>query len=342
MAATERTEALRPMSFHIEPPTGLILNPHHAAAEQRNIDWVLRFCPGLAHEPAKLDRLRKTRFARLAAFTYPRVGADELTLLCDWITWLFVHDDCWCDDSDVDEQTLTLLHMRVLSTLRGEFTPTPDDTALLHMAAELGPRMMQWADQTWMNQFIADFDAYLQSTRWEAQNRRLGLTPPLAAYVKMRCFTGAVDIVADCIELCEHITFPAALRQHTAMSCLRLMANNCVCWANDIFSLDKELLEHNAHNLVFVLRRERGLTLAQALEQAVAMHDAELRAFEWSAARLPEFSEEFRQQFGAEGEAAVTTYVSGLRSWVRGNLAWSWETPRYKGCLSMRGFSANV
>jgi hypothetical protein len=330
------------MSFHMSPPTGQILNPHHAAAEQRNIDWVLQFCPGLVQEPNKLDRLRQARFSRLAALTYPRVGADELTLLCNWITWLFVHDDCWCDDSDADEQALSLLHTQVLATLRGELTPAPEDTALLHMLADLGPRIRRWADDAWMQHFIADIDAYLQSNRWEAQNRRLGLTPPLAIYVKMRCFTGAMDTVFDCIELCEHLDLAPGLREHSALSRLRLLANNCVCWANDIFSLDKELLEHNAHNLVFVLRRERGLTLAQALEQAVAMHDAELRAFEWSAARLPDFGGEFRRQFGAQSEAAISTYVAGLRSWMRGNIAWSWETPRYKGCLSMRGFSANV
>lgn len=342
MVATERTEALRPMSFHIQPPTGQTLNPHHAAAEARNIAWVLRFCPGLAHEPHKLERLRKARFSRLAALTYPRVGADELTLLCNWITWLFVHDDCWCDDSDVDEHALTQLHTLVLATLRGEHEPAPGDTALLHMLAELAPRMRQWADEAWMHRFTVDVDAYLQSNRWEAQNRRLGLTPPLAAYVKMRCFTGAMDTVFDCIELCEHLDLAPALRDHSALSRLRLMANNCVCWANDIFSLDKELLEHNAHNLVFVLRREHGLTLAQALDQAVAMHDAELRAFEWSAARLPELGGEFRRQYGPGAETAVATYVAGLRSWMRGNIAWSWETPRYKGCLSMRGFSTDV
>ncbi len=137
MVTAERKEALRPMSSHIDPPTGMILNPHHAAAEQRNLEWVLRFNPSLAQEPAKLDRLRQTRFSRLAAFTYPCVGLDELTLLCDWITWLFVHDDCWCDDSDVDEHTLTVLHTRVLATLRGELAPEPGDDSLLHMCAEL-------------------------------------------------------------------------------------------------------------------------------------------------------------------------------------------------------------
>ena len=337
VVAAEREEAVRPMSFHIQAPAGQTINPHHEAAERRNIEWVLRFSPGLAQDAGRLGRLRRARFSRLAAYTYPRVAVDELALICHWITWLFFHDDCWCDDSDVEEAALAVLHTRALATLRGDFTPEPGDSALLHMLVDLRERMLARADDAWLGWFIADVDGYLQSTRWEAQNRRLGLSPPLAAYVKMRRFTGAMDTVFDCIELGERLRLDPAVREHTVLSRLRLMANNCVCWANDIFSIDKELLEHNAHNLVFVLRREHGLTLAHALEQAVAMHDAELRAFEWFAARMPEFSGELRQKFGAETEAAVRIYVAGLRSWMRGNIAWSWETPRYRGCLSMRG-----
>lgn len=89
---------------------------------------------------------------------------------------------------------------------------------------------------------------------------------------------------------------------------------------------------------MFVLRHEHHLTLADAIEKAVAMHDAELHAFEWASARIPDF----RREFGPERAAEVDCYVAGLRSWVRGNAAWSWETPRYKGCLSMRGHDTGV
>ena len=315
------------------PSAGPTLNPRYAAAEQRNIEWVLRHSPGIADDPGKLQRLQAARFSRLAAFTYPRVGLDELALICNWITWLFFHDDCYCDDSDVDELPLAGMHAAALAVLRGQHRPARDDGPLLHMLADLRRRMAARTDPTWMLRFVADVDCYLQSTRWEAENRRNDVSPPLAVYVKMRRFTGAMDTVFDCIELGAHLDLGPALRDHTAISRLRLMANNCVCWANDIFSVDKELLEHNAHNLVFVLRSEYGLTLPEAVEQAVAMHDAELRAFEWSAARLPDLGREF----GEEMAAAARIYVSGLRSWVRGNTAWSLETPRYKGCLSMRG-----
>lgn len=302
-------------------------NPALDETERQNIAWVLHHSPGIAADAGKLRRLRMANFSRLAALTYPRVRADELALVCNWITWLFFHDDCWCDDSDVDEAELAGLHCDVLEVLGGRAL-RPGDGSLLHMLADLRGRMLEQAGPRWLARFTVDVDRYLQSNRWEAQNRGTGVTPPLAVYVKMRRFTGAMDTVFDFIELAEHLHLGPAVRGHTAVSRLRLMANNCVCWANDIFSVDKELLEHNAHNLVFVLRQEYGLTLPEALERAVAMHDAELRSFEWFAARLPSFGEKM--------DAAVRIYVAGLRSWMRGNLAWAVETPRYQGCLSLR------
>ncbi len=321
------------MSFHMHPPAGETCNPHHAAAEQHNVAWVQRHSPGMTDDDDRLRRLRLTRFSRLAAFTYPRVGADELALICNWITWLFLHDDCYCDDGDADEVGLATLHQSILAVLRGAREPAARDVSLLHMLADLRRRMLAWTDAAWMSHFIVSVDRYLQSTRWEAHNRGQGVVPPLAAYLKMRCYTGAMDSVYDCIVLGEHLHLDPAVRAHTAISALEQMASNCVCWANDIFSVNKELLEHNAHNLVFVLRHEHQLTLSEAVERAVAMHDAERHAFDWSAARLPDL----RREFGPETASAVQSYVAGLRSWVRGNTAWSLETPRYKGCLSMRG-----
>ncbi len=326
------------MSLHIHTPTDEAVNPHHRAAERHNLAWVLRHSPGMTAEDDMLRRLQRTRFSRLAAFTYPRVGADELALICNWITWLFIHDDCYCDDGGLGEASLELVHEGMLATLRGEHRPGADEPALLHMLVDLRRRMLAWSDAGWLARFVRSVDRYLQATRWEARNRALGVTPPLGAYVKLRGLTGAMDSVYDCIELGEHLHLDPAVREHSAIASLEQLAGNCVCWANDIFSFNKELLEHNAHNLVFVLQHERGLDLADAVEQAVAMHDAELQAFEWSAARLPDL----RREFGVEMAGAARIYVAGLRSWVCGNTAWSRETPRYKGCLSIYGHAAEL
>ena len=321
------------MSLQVHAPPAEAINPHHAAAELQNVAWVQRHSPGMADDDDRLRRLRLTGFSRLAGYTYPRVGRDELALICNWITWLFLHDDCYCDDGDGNEETLAEIHRGVLAVLRGQRAPAVDEPSLLHMLVDLRRRMLVYTSPGWLERFVLSVDCYLQSTRWEAYNRGQGVTPPLAIYVKMRGYTGAMDSVYDCIELGEHLHLDPAVREHSAITSLQQMAGNCVCWANDIFSVNKELLEHNTHNLVFVLRHELGLTLSEALERATAMHNAELQAFEWSVARLPDL----RREFGLEMGAAAQVYVAGLRSWVRGNVAWSLETPRYKGCLSMRG-----
>ena len=105
------------MSFHIHPPASDAVNSHHIAAERHNVAWVQRHSPGMAVDSDMLHRLQRTRFSRLAAFTYPRVGPDELALITNWITWLFLHDDFYCDDNDADEKSLIALHEGVLALL---------------------------------------------------------------------------------------------------------------------------------------------------------------------------------------------------------------------------------
>jgi len=72
----------------MHPLRGETVNPHHAAAELQNVAWMQRHSPGMLDDDDRLNRLRLTRFSRLAAFTYPRVGPAEL--ICNWITWLFL------------------------------------------------------------------------------------------------------------------------------------------------------------------------------------------------------------------------------------------------------------
>ncbi len=322
------------MALHLTRPAAAAVNPHHEQAEQQNLAWLQGHGLGLGDYVDLLERLERTRFSRLAAFTYPNVGPSELALVCNWITWLFLHDDSYCDDADAaaDVGNLRTLHDDVLAVLAGN-QPAHHHGLLLLLLTDLRQRMLAAAGPAWLTRFTLSVDRYLQSTRWEARNHSQDLVPPLSIYVKMRGFTGAMDSVYDFIELAGHFQLDPYLREHATLAMLRQLASNCVCWANDIFSVNKELLEHNSHNLVFVLRREFSLTLAEALERAVAMHDAELRAFEWATTRIA------GQKLASNPQSAraLSSYIDGLRSWVYGNTAWSLETPRYKGCLSVRG-----
>jgi 5-epi-alpha-selinene synthase len=102
---------------------------------------------------------------------------------------------------------------------------------------------------------------------------------------------------------------------------LALLANKIVCCLNDVVSLRKELETCAIHNLVIVLQNERRITRQAAIDLAISMHDADMRAFVELAAWTP--------SFGREVDVEVKRYVAGLRFWVRANMDWSFASDRY-------------
>jgi Terpene synthase family 2, C-terminal metal binding len=107
---------------------------------------------------------------------------------------------------------------------------------------------------------------------------------------------------------------------------LRRTGNAIASFANDIFSLRKETLNRDFHNLVIVLEHEEGLTRDAALDRAASIHDAQVRHFIELEASLP--------SFGAELDQHMKRYVEGMHTWIRANYDWSGVTPRYNEALS--------
>lgn len=328
------------MSSMLQPsifePNAAPINRHVELVEREGIAWVLHFFPAVGMSPGRLRKLQAAKFARLAARGLPRAPAAELRLICDFITWLFFYDDGLCDDvgaaGSVDP--LTRLHAaqgRMLAVLRGE-PPDPGDEPLVHMLADLIVRVAVWTDVAFLRRFCSDIERYFESNLWELRNLLRGASPPLPVYLKMRPFTGAAPVVFDLIELARREPALAAARQHVIVQQVELLANNAICWANDIGSLDKELLEHNPHNLALVLQRDFQLATDEALARASAMQAAEEDAFEALADSAAEFA-------GLEGPE-VQGYLADLRSFVRGNWVWMNETMRYRARLSMRSYGA--
>lgn len=321
---------LQPSIFE---PHAAPINRYAELAEREGVAWVLRYFPAVALSPGRLRKLQAAKFARLAARGLPRAPLAELRLVCDWITWLFFYDDALCDDVASACDPLRRLHeaqTRMLAVLRGS-PPRESDEPLVHMLAELGARTAAWAAQGFMARLVVEVERYFHSNVWEVRNLLHQLRPALPIYLKMRPFTGAAGVVFALIELIRHESLEE-VRQHVVIQQLELLANNAICWANDIGSLEKELVEQNPHNLVLVLQADQGLGLDEALARAVAMQTAEEDAFDALAGSL--------RDYDGLGAPAVLGYVADLGSFVRGNFVWMQETMRYRARLSMRSYGS--
>lgn len=295
------------------------INVHVEAAHQHTLEWVRHF--ELVRTRAAEQRFRAAKFAWLAARAYPTAPLEELKLVAEWNIWLFIHDD-ECDEAGLGRQPAQLadLYTRLRAIVHGA-TPAAGSERIVFALYDLMQRMRSLSNPAWQARFERSVDDYFNACVWEARNRANHCIPDVESYIQMRPFTGALNTDIELIELCEHIYLPAEVYAHPDVIHLTQMANNAVCWANDIISLEKELRHGDVHNLVITLRHRHNCSLQHALCLARDMHDNEVRAFVGLAKNVLQFSPSVNRE--------LERYLMILRAWMRGNIDWAYDTGRY-------------
>ncbi len=306
------------------------VNPHVDAVHEHTVAWAQEF--GLAKDESGFERIRGSKFARLVARAYPSSPRDELAIVADWNTWLFLLDD-ECDEAGIGKRPdrLAVLHARCFEVLCGQaldrlsmpLRPRPGraDVPLLRALHELRGRMEAHMPPAWLYRFSVSVAEYFDAAVWEAGNRERGAWPNAATYVQMRPYTGALYTVLDLIDLTEKAILPLVVRKHPVYQALILITNNVVCWCNDLFSLPKERAHGDMHNLALILQHQEDISLQQAVHRVAGLVEQEVERFIALENDLP--------SFGAEADGLVRRFVRVLRAWMRGNLDWSYESGRY-------------
>jgi 5-epi-alpha-selinene synthase len=297
------------------------INEHVDVIHRGTVDWARHF--DLLQDERAYRAFDAMGLGRLTARTHPDSLPDELRLITDWHTWLFIRDDLG-DESGIGRhpEELSALDSHLLDVLEG-VEPTARDEPLARALCNLKRRLQQMRPTAaGMRRLVRAVGEHLEATLWEAANRAREVVPDLDSYVRMRPLTGGLSIVTELTEIVEGNSLPVEVREHDTISRLTEASHNIVCWANDILSLEKELSHGEVNNLVVVLGDEGGLTLQEAVDRAAEMHDAEVHAFVRLSAHLP--------SYGAEVDANLGRYLSGLRARMRGVLDWTCESVRYR------------
>lgn len=300
-----------------------------AGARESCESWAVAM--GLA-EPgsAALRVLRAGRFANLAARTYDYANAEQLALGADWATFLFFYDDivdvAISQRGETAEEELVGLDAAIVASLRG--APCSSDAPpLVAAAADIRRRLQSMASAQWAERLADDTALYLQGVRWERAVERTHAPLTLATYRHMRPMISAVPTVLTlgAAFLCP--TRPDVGRSPLLQELARV-ANNHICWVNDIYGLDRELAFEQRANVVVALASTEAIPLRDALDRAIVLCNAEMDTFVGIERHL--------QQIG-DGE---DPYVQVVSRWVRGNLDWHCESGRYRSAGTLRGKAA--
>jgi 5-epi-alpha-selinene synthase len=305
----------------LQCPLDVAVSPYREQLHHVSVRWAadVGIAPRGSRVRAYLDEARLTD---LAAFTMPFMTRDDLELASCFCVWLFLHDDYYVDDARgaMNETALRAVHAQIFSVLDGRDDDVTDPIAI--GLRDLWDRVAERTDAAWMQRFGRTIKSYLQANDWERRVRVRRIAPDIATYTKMRLFIGAVYPVFVFINIANGVDAGARFLQNADVRVLAEMANNHICWVNDVLGFRKELREQNPSNLVLVLREEHGLTLQAAVTRAAEMANKEMHAFLRLRDMLP--------SFGPVEDRQMYAYVLAMQHWMSGHIAWAMDARRYR------------
>ncbi|MEU9825950.1 terpene synthase family protein [Micromonospora chersina] len=297
----------------------------HAAVELvagQSAGWVRDL--GLIDTPGGLRRLGGAHPVELAGRACPDASVDDLRLLADLISWLFVMDDA-CDEDGLGASPTRLAPtvaalLEVLDRHGDPAAPVPAEAGPLAVALDdLCRRVRDRQRPALLLRLVSQLREYLLALLWEAANREHRRVPGVAEYVQMRRHTGGARPSFTLTDL-AHPDLPGpGRRADPALAALDALAADLVCWCNDLFSYDKERATGpDAHNLVTTIAGETGLGEEPALRAAAARFNEALATYAERDAAL-----------AATGDDGVRAFLDTRRNWIRATYDWSRAATRY-------------
>jgi hypothetical protein len=277
-------------------------------------------------EPEAGEQVVAARFHELVARGYPRARPRSLEVIGELIIWMFLFDDHFDvgrlggDPARAEAaagQVTSVAHgaayegmgplMRALGTIMGRFE---------EMRPRLRPRI---AD---------DLGTFVASVAREVRQRTDRTVLSVDEYRAQRLETFAWDVLVDLVEFAHGSEMPERVRVAPEYRGVVRAAGTVMGSTNDLFSLRKELVGQESHNLVLILMRDAGLDLDEAVSAAESLVMSQVRTFLVESAALTELCE--RLSLLPRERATVDACVLGFRFLMRGQLDWCRTTDRYR------------
>lgn len=304
------------------------IHPAVDKLEKYTSAWLREF--NLLKSEKEYQAFDSYKFAKMTARTYPVTDFKLLCTVSCFNTWLFVVDDALdhiVPDTDKirDPEFLKNLVADFISIFRYNKLPNKNKETFEICSAleDLWQQLLSLTPVTWQCQFTVSFAATFQAAFWEAENSVLNRRITLSSYKNMRPYFSGANLGTDLIEPTSRISLPYYVQQNRHITKLVELIRRIICWANDIFSLKKELGHGDTHNLVCVLQNEYKTSISKALQKAVQIHNAEIQLYLRLKNELP--------SFGSKLDHDIMQYLSAMETMVRGFFDWSvFDSARYQ------------
>lgn len=290
------------------------LNRRYAEAKAASDAWITTFG---AFSPKVQQVFTKCDFSLLASLAYPMASAPQLRAACDMMQL------CWVFDEYSDREGEDAIRYMAAAIMKGIRHPDIQQNSILgEIARQFGGRAATVLSPTNLERFIQSFQDYTNAIVQRAHDRDHALVRDVDEYFRIRRET--IGMRPAFAFLMFDTSVPDDVMNHPTLRRLHTLACDMVILGNDLFSYNKEQANGtDGHNILTIVRVQRGWSLQRALQWLETTHENMVRDFLATKTEVP--------SFGSTNDAAVRQFIDGIANWVRGNEAWSFESPRYFG-----------
>jgi 5-epi-alpha-selinene synthase len=294
-------------------------NPHYDSVKKEILDWAEQ-C-GLFSKESDKVKFSKADFTLLGAWCYPDLDREGLLLSVKWLTFLFYHDDRFDNKQSKqgeDIEAMLKTNSDLLSILKGNDLSDRMKTDPLAVIAK------EIADEIKLRSYEAEFfiervHQYFDATVMEARLRLTKQKQTVEQFLPIRQYVGAVYTTFEMGLIAADIQLTKTVRGELQLIEIARHANNCVCEANDIFSLRKEM-EEGSTNLITIKHETDGLSWEDSTLYVSNLHNCDVE-------KILEIKKGIIDNLMRINN--VKRYIEIMEYWVIGNIKWSQGTGRY-------------
>ncbi len=302
----------------IYSPIPPAIHPSHAAIDAQTAAWAETF--GIGSEELR-GRLVMHDIGTFSARVLPHGREEVVSLLSDFVLWLFGVDDGYCEEGDIGHrpgELVGVLH-RLLRVAQNPEVPMLQNDPLARGLRDLRVRVSRFGTDGQAARWVDALREYFFSVAWEAGHRRTGTVPDLNDYTLMRLYDGATSVVLPLLEMGHGYELQPHERDQAPVRAAAEMASFIITWDNDIFSHHKESRGTGYFlNVLRVLEHEFGLDQDEALTMAVAQRDRVMCLF----LRL-------HDALMVTASPQLRRYLHSLANFIRGAQDWGISSLRY-------------
>ncbi|WP_171052839.1 selina-4(15),7(11)-diene synthase [Streptomyces marianii] len=302
----------------IYAPIPPAVHPSHKAIDARTAAWADRFNIG---SPEWRRRLVTQDIGVFAARILPEGREEVVSVLSDFVIWLFGVDDGYCEEGElgIKPGELAATLSQLLRVAQNPEVTMLSGDPLAEGLRDLTLRVSRWGTALQTARWVDTLREYFFAVVWEAEHRAAGRIPGLNDYALMRLYVGATSVVPPFLEMGHGYELQPYERESKAVRAAGEMTSFITTWDNDIYSHHKESRGANYYlNVIRVLEHEYGLSPNQALTRAIAQRDRVMCLFLSLRAKLED-----------EGSPQVRQYLGNLASFIRATQDWSVSSLRY-------------